>query len=448
MGVLRTEREIARRLLGDERLRAIPVAFQDGQMFALEAEQARSALHGESVVMMMPSGEPAPVVTTLPSRAQYGRAGWLLSYGKAGVRALARTLIGAAPIYCREEVQQILNIAQVVIKKIFIRRQRQTTIPARDTQQYTAAPLTMVVHPTEWDVLWTCGEYDICVPLRRIAEQKRLKHFRVAAIGYDMIRLYHPEWNPPGMSRDLFALQTMDLLDAADLIYCISESTRRDLVDFAATNYRADAQLEILRLGSDLPADEGLSLDDLDVVMPQLAGRHFALAVGTVEHRKNYRLLLEVWIALGADPAFDLDLVIVGRPGQDSAVAELQASPLLGKRIFWLTSCPDSVLAQLYRRCEVVLCPSLTAGWGLSVAEGLAYGKPVVCSDRGGIAEAALNMASVLDPTDLNAWRETIQAAARAPLSRPAQASLPKWDMTADSVCRGLLTLVPAHGER
>jgi glycosyltransferase involved in cell wall biosynthesis len=305
----------------------------------------------------------------------------------------------------------------------------------------------MAVHPTEWDVLWTCGDYGACVPLRTIAEQKRVKQFRVAVIGYDMIRVRHPEWNPPSMNRDLCVAQATDLLDAADLIYCISESTRRDVTDFSASVYRSNPHLELLQLGSDLPENNSPSLDSFDAIMPQLVGRHFALAVGTVEARKNYRLLLKVWIDLSADPAFDLDLVIVGRPGQDSAIGEIQASPLLGKRIFWFMNCPDNVLRQLYEHCKVVLCPSLMEGWGLSVAEGLAHGKQAVCSDRGGIPEAAMNLATVLEPTDCKAWQETIRAAASAACGSAAQATLPKWDVTADSVCRGLLALMQARGE-
>jgi hypothetical protein len=94
----------------------------------------------------------------------------------------------------------------------------------------------------------------------------------------------------------------------------------------------------------------------------------------------------------------------------------------------------------------VVLCPSLMEGWALSVAEGLAHGKPVLCSDRGGIAEASMNVATVLDPTDWVAWRDMIQATANARLCHAVPAGLTKWDTTADSVCLGLLTLGQMRG--
>jgi glycosyltransferase involved in cell wall biosynthesis len=448
MGVLRTEQEIARRLLSDPRLRTIPIAFQAGQMVVLEPDQVRAALDRENIGRMVQSGKSARIATTPRNPAHVGRVRQLLNYGKAGARALAVWLIGTAPINSRYDVRMTLLHARAAAKSIFLGRSGQEKIHTPDIPKQTGPSLSLVVHPREGDVLWTCGESGTGVPLRMIAEQKRVKHFQVAALGYDMIRINHPEWNAPDMAYDLFVAQTTDLLDAADVIYCISESTRRDLTEFAATVYRPNPQLELLRLGSDLPKDEDVrSIKSLDAMIPQLVGRRFALTVGTVEDRKNYRLLLKIWNNLNVDSAFDLDLVIVGQQGQESAISEIKASPLLGKRIFWLMNCPDSLLAQLYKRCEMVLCPSLMEGWGLPVAEGLAYGKRVVCSSCGGMPEAAMNLATILDPTDWRAWQQIIQTTVGAPCNRAVQDTFPTWDTTADSVCRGLLALVPARGE-
>jgi glycosyltransferase involved in cell wall biosynthesis len=421
-------------------------------MFILEQEHVNLIL--QDCTPTSPAYRP-PLPANEPPHV---RSAGLLNRLKKSIRAVARGLVRLAPAYSREDLRWTLFFALRFLRAIRIRaanpsfesssKERTPDVSAPDhVRNRIHAQLAVVARPCARDVFWTCGHL---LPLRWVAEQKRLDQFRVVAMGYDVIRARYPEWNPPDAPRDLFVAQIVDLLDAADLIYCISKDTRRGLSSMAVETTRSKPRLKLVRLGADLPLRGLPSGGAMDRQFPQLVGRRFALAVGTVEARKNYALLLIVWRVLCQESDFDLDLVIVGRPGWGAAtsIEEIRTSPLLGKRIFWLENCPDSVLSGLYDRCSVVLCPSLMEGWGLPVAEGLAHGKQVVCSNRGALPEAGMGAAIVLDATDWAAWTEVIRSASKTPARPSAAIDLPTWDAAADRICRGLIDMARSAGER
>src|SRR4030095_1761978 len=161
------------------------------------------------------------------------------------------------------------------------------------------------------------------------------------------------------------------------------------------------------------------------------------LAGGIFEVRKNYGLLLDVWEHLIQDSRFDLDLVIVGRRGgseADALIARLEASPLYRRRIFWLRGLGDSALSWLYERCHVALQPSFYEGWGLPVVEALQHRRPVIAADRGGIPEAAMGQARLIDPDDVRAWYKALADVSQAPRASIPPVQLPSWDDPAASI--------------
>jgi glycosyltransferase involved in cell wall biosynthesis len=176
-----------------------------------------------------------------------------------------------------------------------------------------------------------------------------------------------------------------------------------------------------------------------------LSSRKFALAVGTVEVRKNHRLLLDAWDHLVGDPEFNLDLVIAGARGWlvDDVIERLESSPLYGQHIFWFSDLGDSAISWLYERCHVALYPSLYEGWGLPVVEALQHRRPVIASNRGAVPEAGLCIAHIIDPDDLGAWCEAISAIARSPRTETPLFQPPSWDEAAEMI----RSIVLASGE-
>lgn len=70
---------------------------------------------------------------------------------------------------------------------------------------------------------------------------------------------------------------------------------------------------------------------------------------------------------------------------------------------------PPSALGAYYERAALVCVPSRREGYGMSAREAMAYGRPVVASDVGGLAE--LGPGSVLvPPGDVSQLREILSA--------------------------------------
>jgi glycosyltransferase involved in cell wall biosynthesis len=71
----------------------------------------------------------------------------------------------------------------------------------------------------------------------------------------------------------------------------------------------------------------------------------------------------------------------------------------------------DDDLPALYAGATLFVYPSLYEGFGLPVAEALACGAPVVCSNASSLPEVAGDAALYFDPRDMDAMAGTIQRA-------------------------------------
>ena len=127
----------------------------------------------------------------------------------------------------------------------------------------------------------------------------------------------------------------------------------------------------------------------------QSATGTYALAVGTIEPRKN--------LPRSADAArrAGVELRVVGPEGWGD----------VGVQSLGFVS--DEVLAALYRGAECLVFPSLYEGFGLPVLEAMACGTPVVTSNTGALAEVAGDAAVLVDPYDVDAIAAGIEEARR-----------------------------------
>lgn len=164
--------------------------------------------------------------------------------------------------------------------------------------------------------------------------------------------------------------------------------------------------IDVIRLGSDLtPGRPGA------VPVPGLEPGTFVVTVGDVVERKNHALLVTVWRQLiAAGPPEVPHLVVAGRIGLEevSLVQRVQQDPSLRARIRFMPNVSDETLAWLYANCRFTLFPSRREGFGLPVAESLAFGKLCVASSAEAIPEAGQDLAIHLDPGDEPGWRSTI----------------------------------------
>ncbi len=137
-------------------------------------------------------------------------------------------------------------------------------------------------------------------------------------------------------------------------------------------------------------------------VVPRDARGGYILAVGTIEPRKRYDLLLDA-LALVPDPP---QLQIVGRPGWNSEITEQRLETTTG--VHWRRDADDDALRHLYRNAFAVVIPSHTEGFGFAALEAMACGTPVISSNQGALPEVTGLAALVPTGDDPNAWAEAI----------------------------------------
>jgi len=188
-------------------------------------------------------------------------------------------------------------------------------------------------------------------------------------------------------------------LRRARALPCISEATRADLVGRFPS---AAAKASVIPLA----ASERFSAAQPDDV----AARHglsspYALAVGTLEPRKNLERLLAAWMRLPAHVRDAHALALVGPRGWEGD-AIMRAAEGAGAHVLGRVS--DEDLAALYAGCAVFAYPSLYEGFGLPVLEAMSAGAPVVTSTVSSLPEVAGDAAILVDPLDTDAISDAI----------------------------------------
>jgi glycosyltransferase involved in cell wall biosynthesis len=118
--------------------------------------------------------------------------------------------------------------------------------------------------------------------------------------------------------------------------------------------------------------------------IPNWHGEPFLLCVAQHRHNKNLPLLIRTFDRLlrSGRIGSNMRLVILGITAQDTRnIYKLVSTLSCGESICFLEGLSEAELQWCYTRCEVLVAPSLTEGFGLPIAEGLLAGCQVVCSD-------------------------------------------------------------------
>jgi glycosyltransferase involved in cell wall biosynthesis len=249
--------------------------------------------------------------------------------------------------------------------------------------------------------------------LRYLGELKRRLRLKILLFCYDIIpiRLPHLCWSPNPLEfsfPEVFRRYVTDVARCADRILCISEWSRRDLHAFLNRLGPRLPELGTVRLGSEL--EPAVSLPTSNAVAQVLAHR-FILFVSTIERRKNHETLYRAYTRLVDSGQRELPLLVfVGMPGWrvEDLMIDFRLDPRIQPYLQILNHVSDNDLQRLYQNCYFTVFPSLYEGWGIPVAESLAYGKFCLASNAASIPEVGGDLIEYLDPWDVPAWAERL----------------------------------------
>jgi glycosyltransferase involved in cell wall biosynthesis len=145
--------------------------------------------------------------------------------------------------------------------------------------------------------------------------------------------------------------------------------------------------------------------------------RPYFVALGTIEPRKNHRLLLDLWAEFHRSlPAADIPyLHIVGRRGWNNAdvFETLDRSPFVGLTVFEHGDLDDAGVAALLAGARGLVQPSLAEGFGYPPHEALCLGVQPILSPLAVYRETLGDLPVYASPDELYQWREAILALAR-----------------------------------
>lgn len=189
--------------------------------------------------------------------------------------------------------------------------------------------------------------------------------------------------------------------------YANSQHTQRELLAYHAQKGLPMPHTRVLTLGCDIHTKSSAPLPDeliKAITMP------YVLFVSTIEVRKNHQVIYDAYIEL-IDKGIAVPLMIfVGRRGWkvDELLNKLDTDPRILGKIIIADKVSDGQLVALYQNAWFTVYPSLMEGYGLPVAESLAFGKYCLASNAGALPEAGGDLIDYLDPHDTHAWAQKI----------------------------------------
>jgi glycosyltransferase involved in cell wall biosynthesis len=235
---------------------------------------------------------------------------------------------------------------------------------------------------------------------------RRALEAELQVVVHDLVHLRYPHWAPRDEAlRGASAHEA--ILSTADRVLAYSDSTIADIAAARSHVTGRVADVAKFALGTVMetasPSPDGLN---------EFGYRPFALYVSSVATRKNHAFIAEVWSRLAVELGAALPrLLFVGRPAADQkdALERLMRNPALEEHLIHVSGASDEQLAWLYQHCLFTVFPSLYEGWGLPVAESLAFGKVCLASNASSIPEVAGGVTPLLDPLDIVGWCDAVR---------------------------------------
>ena len=217
---------------------------------------------------------------------------------------------------------------------------------------------------------------------RTFFERLISENVTVAAFFYDLILLKYPKLCNKTDVRIFPSL--LALVIRFPLIICDSDSIAAELIEYLEAH-------PMIRRNPDLKIDTALLGCDFSHMnaersFPANKESPAFLMVSTVEPRKMYAQAVRAFDLLW-EKGLTVSLWIVGRPGWGGVKNKrtfrlIEKNRRFGTNLLWYkTGIGDDELAALYERCDAVIFASKAEGFGLAVAEGAYFKKPLILRD-------------------------------------------------------------------
>ena len=268
---------------------------------------------------------------------------------------------------------------------------------------------------------------------------------------YDLIPVTEPQYFHEQTVRQFLSWVTA-VLQYADHIICNAEATKAALHTLCDSLDMRTPNCTVVPLGADF-AKKSADTDDADTeLLEQLPQYRYLLMVGTIEPRKNHRLLLDAVPQLAKR---GIKVVFAGRIGwnMDGFAKEMAKHPEKGHNFFFAQGPTDATIQALYRNALAVAFPTKNEGFGLPIVEAYLHGTPVLATDIPVLREVGGSLADYFDNTSVDSLlaavdRLTADENAYRQKREQIAAYRPRtWDTAADEMTAALCRCGRMQGE-
>jgi len=257
----------------------------------------------------------------------------------------------------------------------------------------------------------------------------RMRYARVPIV------LHHLHVQPGALHREMLRLS----LACADAVITISQFSRRQLLDC----YGIDSErVYVVPCG----VSDFYTTRVPDVALPEShpqVRKQIILGIGSLKARKNFSFLIRVFKKVH-EQLPSSQLVIIGDGPEKRLLSSVVKELGLSESVLLTGFVSEEGKLNYLNRADVLVSTSVLEGFGLSVAEAMGCGKPVVVSDAGSLPEIVEPGVTgyMVSLSDLNGFAEAILRLLDDPSLRAQMGqagakrvrSLFRWDQAAERV--------------
>ncbi|WP_163195307.1 glycosyltransferase family 4 protein [Clostridium thermarum] len=226
------------------------------------------------------------------------------------------------------------------------------------------------------------------------------------------------------------------LLRKAEKIVCISENTKKDLLDL----YKVDeSKIKVVYNGYDKNVFNR-EKKNKGVLQKYGIDKDYIIMVGAAYPHKNLESVLKAFSQI--KDKTDYKVVIVGK---GSAYVEklkaMTAELNISDRVIFLGYVDGQDLPALYYFAKAFVYPTLYEGFGLPILEAAACGTAVICGDNSSLPEAAGEGAEFFDARSVESIKQALEAVLfdenhRLELIRKGEENLKNfsWEKTGEEI--------------
>lgn len=260
---------------------------------------------------------------------------------------------------------------------------------------------------------------------------------------YDIISITHPQYC---LERGVYNF--MDFIGAhlqyADLIISNAQATVDELAKLAKDTCCSLPKCHVVPLGSDFHDNGAVQDSEVpDALAKTVKQAPYLLMVGTIEPRKNHKLLLRAYDERLKDMGYNI--IMAGYMGwkMEEFEAKLKKHPDYMNGVYHFEGLNDKAITYLYQHAKALVFCSYTEGYGLPIIESLQRGTPVFAADLPIYREVAENFCVWFEQDNVT---QLVDAVAEMDRGGCAQINcdaikLATWDDTAKSIEDSLLSL-------